>query len=278
MRALKREDQLQHPVPHPVPQGQTRKPGDILEQIEITRDPRDMLARFFLKAVAAAAARDITFEFGTFDELLAVNEANRDSWRPLTTSFHPDMGCMNDDNGLVILGRNSKGEVVATQSTIYYDWRKTTLKEEAESLRLFYGEPAKHKRANEACIVNTPEAADITGDIVLSGAIWYRPDYRGIGLANIVPRFTRAISYLQWDIDEFVALVTHENTKKQFSQRTGLGETAGSIIVRDHSILPGQDFETRLARITPLQLIDDLFGFMLDFSSEIDTGVNKRRA
>ena len=250
----------------------------VLDQIEITRDPRDLLARFFLKAVAAVAARGIALEFATFDELLAVNKANSDTWKPITTSFHPQLGGVDETNGLVVFGRNAKGEVVATQATRLFDWRKTTLRQEAESMRLFYANPERDMRRDEACLVNSPEAGAISGNIALCGAIWYRPDYRGIGLASVIPRFTRAASFVRWEIDEFIALVTAENTAKAFSQRTGFGATSGSITFRNHEILPGKDFETRLARLRPMQLVDDLFGFMLDFSAQVDPAVNQRRA
>ena len=145
-------------------------------------------------------------------------------------------------------------------------------------MRLFYADPERDMRRAEACLVNSSEAGAISGRIALCGAIWYRPDYRGIGLANIVPRFTRAASFVRWDIDEFIALVTAENTAKAFSQRTGFGGTSGTITFRNHEILPGQDFETRLARLTPMRLVDDLFGFMLDFGTQIDPIVKQRRA
>ncbi|MFY0611100.1 MAG: hypothetical protein JXQ99_06220 [Hyphomicrobiaceae bacterium] len=209
---------------------------------------------------------------------MAVNEANSDTWKPITTSFHPHLSGVDETNGVVVFGRNSEGEVVATQATRYFDWRTTTLKQEAESMRLFYANPERDMRDNEACLVNSPDAGAISGNIVLSGAIWYRPDYRGIGLANIIPRFIRAVSFVRWDIDEFIGLITAENTAKAFSQRTGLGGTSGSIIFRNHEILPGKDFETRLARIAPMQMIDDLFGFMLDFNAQVDPGINMRRA
>lgn len=228
--------------------------------------------------MAEAASRGITLELATFDELLAVNKANSDTWKPITTSFHPQFSGIDETNGLVVFGRNANGEVVATQATRLFDWRNTTLKQEAESMRLFYANPQRDMRRDEACLVNSPEAGAISGNIVLCGAIWYRPDYRGVGLANIIPRFTRAVSFVRWEIDEYIALITAENATKAFSQRTGFGGTSGSIIFRNHEILPGKDFETRLARLTPMRLVDDLFGFTLDFGAQVDPSIDQRRA
>ena len=113
----------------------------ILTQIQVDREPVDLLTRFFVKAVDAAARRGVRLEFGTFEELKAVNEANAASWPPLTTSFRSDIGGVDDSNGFVILGRDANGDTVATQAARLFDWRNTNFKAEAEALRFFYAAP-----------------------------------------------------------------------------------------------------------------------------------------
>ena len=250
----------------------------ILDEITVAREPAELLSQFFVKAVEAAANRGVTLEFGTFEELIAANEANSETWRPITTSFRSDIGGANADTGLVVFGRDRHGDIVATQATRLFDWRHTTFKEEAESLRFFYADPERDKGVGEECIVTAPDAREVTGLIALSGAIWYRPDFRGTGLANIIPRFIRTCSYLQWDLDEFIAIVTSENVAKSFDKRTGLNAPTRSVLLRNHPTIPDGDLETLLSRLTPAQLIADLTTFVADYPVELDVRIEPRRA
>ncbi len=250
----------------------------ILSQIEVDREPIDLLTRFFIKAVDAAARRGVTLEFGTFEELRTVNEANAASWPPLTTSFRSDIGGVNQDNGFVILGRNANGEIVATQAARLFDWRGTNFQTEAESLRFFYASPEQDKGAGEQCIVTAPDAHEVTGRVVLGGGIWYRPDYRGRKLGEIIPRISRATAYLRWGFDEFIAIVTKANVEKAFDRRSGFRKVSRSIILRNHPTVPDGDQEVMLARVEPAQLIDYLLGFIVDFRPEVDPRVDARRA
>lgn len=74
-----------------------------LDQLDIKHGPRDLLMRYFLKTVNEVEARGVRLEFGTFAELSEINRRNRNSWRPLLSSFQPKVGGVRDDNGFVIL-------------------------------------------------------------------------------------------------------------------------------------------------------------------------------
>ncbi|MGI9412017.1 MAG: hypothetical protein ACR2OV_18200 [Hyphomicrobiaceae bacterium] len=250
----------------------------ILTQIRVDREPIDLLTRFFVKAVDAAARRGVRLEFGTFEELRAVNEANADSWPPLTTSFRPDIGGVDESNGFVILGRDANGDTVATQAARFFDWSHTNFQTEAEALRFFYDDPERDKGIGEQCIVSAPDAHEVTGRVVLGGGIWYRPDYRGLKLGEIIPRISRANAFLRWGFDEFIAIVTKANVDKAFDRRAGFRKVSRSIILRNHPTIPNGDLEVMLARVEPAQLIDDLFGFIVDFRPEVDPRVDARRA
>ena len=250
----------------------------ILTQIQVDREPIDLLTRFFVKAVDAAARRGVRLEFGTFEELRAVNEANADSWPPLTTSFRSDIGGVDENNGFVILGRDANGETVATQAARYFDWSHSNFRAEAEALRFFYADPERDKGVDERCIVTAPDAHEVKGKVVLGGGIWYRPDYRGLKLGEIIPRISRANAFLRWGFDEFIAIVTKANVDKAFDRRAGFRKVSRSIILRNHPTIPNGDLEVLLARVEPAQLIDDLFGFIVDFRPEVDPRVDARRA
>jgi hypothetical protein len=84
----------------------------------------------------------VTLSFATLDDLVVINRGNRDTWLPLIPIFDPAMGGTTAETGFVLLGRNSAGEVVATQAARLYDWPATCFHDEAASLRMFYADPA----------------------------------------------------------------------------------------------------------------------------------------
>ena len=256
-----------------------RQSDDFLDQLVIRHGPEDLLARFFFKAVHEVAARGVSLEFGTFAQLLETNQKNSDSWFPITTSFREYPGGAREDSGFVILGRDQSGEIVATQAERLYDWTGSTFKIEAESLRLFYADPDVQKAATESCSVTARAADKITGRVAYSGGVWYRPDYRRLQLTEILPRIGRAYAFALWNFDYLAALITPQNIRKAFDRRAGYREIEPeSVIMRNSPSLPDGDLHMALGYQTPHHLIDDTFGFLMDFGSQIDVAVGQRRA
>src|SRR5262249_61360881 len=92
------------------------------------------------------------------------------------------------ENAYWISGETDDGEIVVTQAGRLYYWPETTLVEEAQAM--FYG-----GRANPGpCIIKASDAAKITGVVFFGGAVWVRPDFRGLGLSRLMPRLGRAHS------------------------------------------------------------------------------------
>jgi hypothetical protein len=250
-----------------------------LEQLNLTYGPKELLAAFFFKAVDAAARRGVFLEFGSFADLLRTNESHSASWMPLTTTFREHPGGVTEETGFVILGRNREGEVVATQAVRIFDWHNTNFKAEATSLRFFYEDPQRDSRDGEVCMVTTPDAETIRGCVAVGGGIWYRPDFRRLRLGEIIPRVGRAYALTLWDYDVLIATITQQNVGKAFDKRLGFRDVApDSIIMRHSATVPGGDLHLALARMTPMQLIDDLFWFLSEFDVEVDARVDQRRA
>lgn len=254
-----------------------------LDSIEVKREPAELLAQFFLMAADQAAQRGIFLELGTFDDLLAVNQANQDSWSPLTSTFCPGVAGSDDSNGYVVLGRDQNGRVVTTHAVRRFDWQGTTLKEEAESLRLFYSDPSQ-KSPGEFFRVFAPEAEEITGTVAYTGGVWIHPDVRGGGRAQFIARAARALALARWDVDWVCSLYSPGTVQKKFYARTGYRDVildaseAGYSPIASDSIV-----KLALVRTTPLALIDDLFGLMLRVQTErtaveVDGTVNQRSA
>src|SRR5262245_41587696 len=167
----------------------------LFDQITVIHGPAALIGRFLLKAEHALHQRGLEVSFASMDELLAVNEKNRETWLPLFPLFNPTLNSLNKVNSFCILGYNQQGEAVAAQAGRLFEWAETNLYDEATSLRMFYDAPDKSKNTHERCIVTALAAKGVTGRVVFSGAAWYRRDYRGKQLVEILPRLARAYAY-----------------------------------------------------------------------------------
>lgn len=249
-----------------------------LERLQIRHGPQKLLRDFFAKAEYAARQRGVYMSIGTVRELAEVNAANSDSWMPLTTTFR-DVGGIDDETCLVFLGRDNSGRVVATQAARIFDWSDSNFKEEAESLRFFYTNPERDRRDNESCIVTAAGADLIRGRVALGGGIWYHPEFRGRQLSGIITRMGRAYAYALWNYDVMIATITQNNLATKFDRRTGYRDVIPSSMIMRHSeTKPDGDLTLALAKMTPAQLIDDVYGFMVHFDAEVDSAIGIRRA
>jgi hypothetical protein len=175
--------------------------GRLPAQLKIKYGPAGLLGRFFLWADTAARDRGVTLFFASLKDLVEANRANSDSWRPLFPVFDEALGGVEPGTVFVLIGRDRRGEVVATQAARLYDWPETSLKDEADSLRMLYADPDAAFARGDRCEIITPVAEKITGRVVFSGGVWYRPDFRGKDLATILPRISRAYALTRWNSD-----------------------------------------------------------------------------
>jgi hypothetical protein len=196
-------------------------PGRLPAFLKIKYGPVGLLGRFFLWADAAARDRGVTLFFASLQDLVEVNKANSDSWRPLFPIFDQDIGGITPENGFVILGRDRDGQVVATQAARLYDWSDTTLEREGTSLRMFYADPDAALARGDRCEIATPAAGNIAGRVVFSGAGWYRPDFRSRGLATILPRISRAYALTRWNTDFTISMMADAVVAGGMADRTG---------------------------------------------------------
>jgi hypothetical protein len=82
-----------------------------------------------------------------------------------------------------------------------------------------------------------------------------------------------------WNYDSLIATITQQNVQKAFDKRLGfLDITPNSVVMRRSATVPDGDLDLALARMTPMQLVDDLFGFLAGFDAEIDARIDERRA
>jgi hypothetical protein len=251
----------------------------LLDHVVIRHQPEELLARLLFAACGAMQAHGVTMTIGTFAELMDVNAANRESWMPITTTFRPHEGGASEHNGIVVMGRDHTGRVVTTQAVRLFDWRNSHLKTEAEALRLFYADPAPAPEAGEECFVKDPSASEISGMCAYIGGLWCHPDYRGRGRVRLITGIGRATALATWGFDHLVGLITPTNLQRNFHGRTGHTTVAPkSVIMRNSPSLPGGDLEMTIVHMTALQLVDDLFKLLLDLQTQVDAGLEARRA
>jgi hypothetical protein len=245
----------------------------LFANVTIDHGPAGLLGRALLKAERAARARGVTLAFGSMHDLMRVNEAHRDTWGPTFPGFDPVYNDLTPENSFCLFGRNARGEVVATQAGRLYDWTGTSYDEQARSLGLIYRNPGAQKLPDERCEVTALAAKGIDGRVLYSGGAWYRPDFRGIGLVEILPRMARALAYARWNTRCTVTTMVEHNVRKGVFPRNGyhnlewdvrfIGTRIGSI--RFALLWTKRD-----------EMLADLEWFLSDF--DVGVGHSKRAA
>jgi hypothetical protein len=192
--------------------------SSFLADVVLEHGPRDILSRVILKCDTEMRMRGIRLSFATFEELLAVNRANADSWHPLVSVFDPEVGGVSRENGIALIGWNEAGKAVAALASRHYPLAGT-LRDEIESLRLFYADPDASRRPGESIRVTAPIAAETRGAAVYLGGLWYHPDYRGRGLHPVLSPIVRALSYSRWGCEIAFSLMSRENVETGVARR-----------------------------------------------------------
>ena len=183
---------------------QTTSASPFLKNLNLEHGPLDVLGRFFLKADQAVRNRGVELSLTTIDELADFNRRHlKDS--PLMPVFNPRMTGLAGRPSFAILGRDQGGRIVATQAARLYEWPDTCLTEEAQNLKMFYGDAPPPD--GTACQVTAPAGRQISGRVIYSGAGWYEPEYRKRELSYILPRLSRALALTQWNSDFTISFV-----------------------------------------------------------------------
>jgi hypothetical protein len=195
--------------------------GMLLTELQPEHGPVDLVVRLLRAADYLNRLQGVVVKTASFDELLEVNERNRDSWKPLLSVFNPRVNSITPDSAFCLLGRNADGDVVAAQAARLFTWEGTNLHQEAESLRLFYRDPETSKRSGEACVVTASSARIVTGRVAFLGAVWYRPDYRK-RMPTLVDLSVGPICALTiWRPDYFALVMVEELATRGLAPRFG---------------------------------------------------------
>jgi hypothetical protein len=251
-------------------QGEDKSQATLFSRITLRHGPAGILGRTILAAEQLALAKGVRLSFAAGQELLAVNEANRDTWLPLISVFDVRFNDLDDSNAFFILGRDARGAVVACQAGRIYAWENTNFKDECESLRMFYRDPCSMKLPGEEWTVSALAAKGASGRVAFSGAAWYRPDYRGMGLVEWLPRLSRALAKGLWDTDVTVTVMAENNVEKGVYPRNGYCNAEWTV-----EAVNGRMGTLRYAFLwsKSAEMIEDLERFLRDLTFERGTAL-----
>ena len=246
-----------------------------LSDIVIDYGPPDVLSRLFLKADTEARALGIELSFAPPETLVDLNRQHRDSWRPLVPIFDADVGGFNADNGFVLVGRNAAGEIVLTQAARLYTLTDCTFKEETESLRLFYADPERSKGPTETCTITCPAAETMTGRVTYTGGVWYRPDYRKLGLTSIIGRAAKAYGFTKWYTDVTLTLMIEDVFAAGTARRAGFPHAEWEVLMKN---TPLGSARAALIWINTPEMLDYFARYLAKPDAQVDPVLDQRTA
>lgn len=240
------------------------------DQIDVQFGPPDLLGRVFLALDRTVRERGVYLSIShDLEDLAAVNRANRSDWYPLLPMFNPAMGGITPQTGFWVRGVNEQGEVVLVHACRLYSWPNATLFDAFESMEFFYPRPDEQKNPGESCIVQNPAFRALRGRVCYSGAMWVRSDYRGLSLATVTPRITRAYALTRWAPDFCMGMVRTSDLKKG----AGAKQTYGWPNVETGAVWRGSSEGTAEMPIavgwfTQDEVVDDLEQYLLLLSHQ----------
>lgn len=214
--------------------GTITEPVRFTEELRVQFGPKREIGRFLLEGDRALAEMGVRLYVShDLRRLYDINRRHLDSWAPLMPVFDPVHAGVRAGPAFLFELRDAAGDVIATQVTRRLDLDGSTLKTELEQLTLFYRDPASQSGDRERIEVTAPMASDITGRVSLSGGLWYRPDWRGKGLSQILPRMTRTFAYTHWDTDYTISFVEQPPIDHGILQMYGLPVSQPWIKIRN---------------------------------------------
>jgi len=237
------------------------------DQLYLKREPRPLLADFFLTADRFAAARGVLLSISTdFDELAAVNRRNSDSWMPLLPSVSSDYNEMSLHSAFWLRGVSKQsGDIVLARACRLYDLPPgKTMHDGLLDMSLFYDAPQSirtFEHVSSSALI--PRA--ISGRFVMSVGGWHHPSVRKLNLSAVAPRIVRAWAYNEWNPPLFTSFVEEHLAEKA---RLAYGMPNQEIGITWSGCPTTDELIVTLFWMTPTQLLEGLATFLADASSE----------
>ena len=239
----------------------------LLDSITINHGPRALLGRLFLLAVGEARRLGVRLQlrhdFHTFVDL---NESIGASWgAPIIPILNPEYSDVTRQNAFWISGHDRSGRIISTQAARVVPMEDSSLRDEIESLRIFYRDPARFRVNGTACDVQCPAAERINGQGVYGGAVWVHPDFRKSGLARVLSRITRALSLAEWNCDYIFSFLHSDLVKKNVQEIYGYSNCDPSIAMRNSF---RGDMDVNLIWMGQQELVEGLQAMVAELESK----------
>jgi hypothetical protein len=207
------------------------------DQLSVNFGPAEAIGRVVLATDFAVRQAGIRLSLSTdFEELAHVNAANQRDWYPLMPNFDPRHSTLTAENAFWLKGINAQGEVVLCQAVRLYAFGGTTLKDELESLRFYYERPEAAIANGISIKVAAPIASTISRRVSYGGALWIRSDFRGGGLARLIPAVNRALAVTRWYPSYHTCILMQPTVEKGMAKVYGYDHLEYAIWVKN---LPG---------------------------------------
>jgi len=250
-----------------------------LADVVIEHGPRDVLGRLFPLADTRLREKGIFLSLAHCDELVAVNRANSDSWSPILPQFNPEVSDVGQRNCIALVGRNSAGRIVLAHASRHYPIGDTLLKDEIESLRLFYRDPERSAWPGERLVCTAPIAGRSTGNFVFTGALWLHPEYRGNGLTYSMMNIWRGLALTRWMPGMIFSFMVPELVAAGLAAGAHM-DVDWEVTMINTPVKRGGTIHAGLNWTTPQRQLDGIAAWVADNSArrdpQIDSVINNR--
>lgn len=188
-------------MPTPAPERETladRFPGSFADHIDYNHGPRGALGRYMLAAEHRLDAIGVTLKRVEPMEMVKLNRSAQSSWWRQVPVLDAEDFPPEGDELVCWIGYDRAGNPVTANSMRLFDLQGASLKEEMESLRLFFGPRAAEKRSSITFEITAPYARLPQHRIVYTGGFWVDPSMRGSGLSGVVPKISYFAAVATW--------------------------------------------------------------------------------
>lgn len=186
-----------------------RYPGSFADHVDYNHGPRGALGRYMLAAEARLDDIGITLKRVDPTEMVKLNRASQSSWWRQVPVLDAEDFPSTGDELMCWIGYDRSGNPVTANSMRLLDLKGATLKDEMESLRLFFGPRAEEMRSSVEFEITAPYATLPQQHIVYTGGFWVDPSMRGAGLSMVVPKISYLVAIAHWGAPVSLSIVRH---------------------------------------------------------------------
>jgi hypothetical protein len=234
--------------------------------------PRSLLSRTLHNAERALEDLGIRLRISSLEDLLNINAENSGSWLSLFPVYDPWHWPGDGAKTYCIVGIDAAGKPVTTVAARFYHWTDTTMTEEAESLRLFYGDVSRSSRPGESCHVSAEAMKRIHGKVALIGGFWIHPDWRGgTDIPLLMGYVSQAYSIAKWDVDYCTYLMVDRVYSRGLAEKCGWRNVDWAVEMRNCCL--GEQVRIAFIWQTRDEIVDHVAPISMPARAQIDASI-----